>query len=172
MKWALISLGIDAVALCVAMLITPGLHAPDNYFHLMVVIVLFVTIRAIMRPLSWLLTCPLSIVTLGPLMVGVNASWVWLSASLAGHLGVNFTVEGFGSALLGAMVLSVVRALAVTFVDRQSWRRAFRREQAWIRELEWTKKRLEERRDNWQRVAERWGTVLEELHDSSKDSRV
>ena len=60
--------------------------------------------NTLLRPILVLLTLPVTIVTLGLFLFIINALMFWLaSASLNG-----FQVQGFGAALLGSLIYSVL----------------------------------------------------------------
>jgi len=65
-------------------------------------------INTIIRPVVLLLTLPLTIVTLGLFIFVVNALMLMLTGRLARAFDLGFRVDGFGAALLGALVIAVV----------------------------------------------------------------
>ena len=69
-------------------------------------------INAIIRPILVLLSCPLMALTLGLFIFVINALLLLLAEWLAGQLGIGFHVDGFVAAFLGALVVSVVSAIA------------------------------------------------------------
>jgi putative membrane protein len=66
----------------------------------------------VVRPLLILLTLPLTILTLGLFLFVVNAAMVGLVAKLLD----GFTIAGFGSALLGSLIVSVTAWVASSFI--------------------------------------------------------
>lgn len=62
---------------------------------------------AVVRPLALLLTLPFTIVTLGLFILVVNAAMLGLVAAMLD----GFSLSGFGAALLGSLVVSVVGSL-------------------------------------------------------------
>jgi len=107
---------INAIALLVAALIVPNIRLTasgtspgmNEWVTLAIVALIFGVINAIIRPVVVLLTFPLTIVTLGLFMFVVNALMLMLTSRIAEALHLGFRVEGFGAALLGALVISVV----------------------------------------------------------------
>ena len=87
---------------------SPGLNA---WMTLAVVALIFGLINALIRPVVFVLTLPLTILTLGLFMFVINALMLLLTSGIAQGLDLGFRVEGFGSALLGALVISVVSFL-------------------------------------------------------------
>lgn len=119
MKSLLIRWIINAVALWVAVRLVPGIHAPEDVPTLLGVALIFGLVNALIRPVFKLLTCPLIVASLGLFTFVINALMLWLTAWLAGHLGLGFTVTGFIPALLGAIVVSIVSVVLSWFVRRE-----------------------------------------------------
>lgn len=63
--------------------------------------------NAVVRPVVVLLTLPLTVLTLGLFLFVVNALMLMLAAALV----PNFTVRGFGPALVGSLLLSLMNLL-------------------------------------------------------------
>ena len=61
-------------------------------------------VNAVVRPLLVLLTLPFTILTFGLFLLVVNALMLWLVAALVPGI----RVQGFGSALLGSLVLTLL----------------------------------------------------------------
>ena len=68
-------------------------------------------LNTVLRPILVLLTLPVTLVTLGLFLFIVNALMFWAAASLVGGL----SVTGFGAALIGSLIYSVLQ-LAIDFV--------------------------------------------------------
>ena len=68
-------------------------------------------LNMVVRPILVLLTLPVTVVTLGLFLFVVNALMFWAAASLVSGLNVN----GFGAALLGSLIYSVLQ-LAIDFL--------------------------------------------------------
>jgi putative membrane protein len=64
-------------------------------------------VNAFVRPVMILLTLPLTIVTLGLFLFVVNALMFWLVAALV----PGFQISGFGAALFGSLLLTVLNIL-------------------------------------------------------------
>ena len=61
-------------------------------------------VNAVVRPLMVLLTLPFTILTFGLFLLVINALMLWLMAALVPGI----RVQGFGSALLGSLVLTLL----------------------------------------------------------------
>ena len=68
-------------------------------------------LNMVVRPLLVLLTLPVTVLTLWLFLFVVNALMFWAAASLVSGLNVN----GFGAALLGSLIYSVLQ-LAIDFL--------------------------------------------------------
>ncbi|WP_109004545.1 phage holin family protein [Streptomyces rishiriensis] len=85
---------------------------------LLVVALLFGLVNFLVKPLVKVLTFPLFILTLGLITLVVNALMLLLTSWLADKLDVSFHVEGFWTAVLGGLIISVVSwALNVVLPD-------------------------------------------------------
>ncbi|MFE7566481.1 phage holin family protein [Streptomyces sp. NPDC057539] len=85
---------------------------------LVLVAVLFGVINFIVKPVVQLLTLPLFILTLGLITLVINALMLLLTSWLADKLDLSFHVEGFWTAVLGGLIISIVSwALNVVLPD-------------------------------------------------------
>jgi putative membrane protein len=75
---------------------------------LILVAVIFGLVNLLVKPVVKLLTLPLFILTLGLITLVVNALMLMLTSWIAGKLDLSFHVDGFWTAVLGALVISVV----------------------------------------------------------------
>jgi putative membrane protein len=69
-------------------------------------------VNAIVRPIAFLLTRPLTLVTLGLFLFVLNAAMFGLVAALLD----NFVVAGFWSALFGAIIVSLTSTIASWYI--------------------------------------------------------
>ncbi|MFJ3822955.1 phage holin family protein [Streptomyces nodosus] len=75
---------------------------------LIVVALLFGLVNFVVKPIMKVLTFPLFILTLGLITLVVNAVMLLLTSWLAGTLDLSFHVEGFWTAVLGGLIISIV----------------------------------------------------------------
>jgi putative membrane protein len=107
---------VNALALLAAAFVVPGVRlsasggspGTNEWVTLALVALIFGVINAIIRPIVVLFTLPLTIVTLGLFIFVVNALMLLLTSRIARAFDLGFRVDGFGAALLGALVISVV----------------------------------------------------------------
>ncbi len=74
--------------------------------------ILLGVVNAIVRPIAFVLTLPLTIVTLGLFLFVLNAAMFGLVAALLD----NFTVAGFWSAVFGAIIVSITSTIASWYI--------------------------------------------------------
>ena len=106
----LIRWGIIVIALIAAAWLLPGIEVYGAAWVVYAVMaVILGLINAVIRPLLKLLTCPLIILTLGLFTLVINGVTLLLAAAIAVQwFHVGFYVTDFWSALLGALIVSVV----------------------------------------------------------------
>ena len=113
MKNLIIRLLANAVALAVASWIVGGITLQGattgkRVLTLLVVAAIFGVVNAIVKPVVKVLSFPLLILTLGLLTFVINAAMLLLTSWITGKLDVQFHVDGFWSALFGALIISIV----------------------------------------------------------------
>ncbi|MGW3931549.1 phage holin family protein [Streptomyces microflavus] len=75
---------------------------------LILVALIFGVVNFLVKPVVQLLTFPLFILTLGLITLVVNALMLMLTSWLADVFDLSFHVEGFWTAVLGGLIISVV----------------------------------------------------------------
>lgn len=99
----LLRAAISALGLWVASEILEGLRF-ESPTKLLVAAVLLGVVNAVVRPLAFILTLPLTIVTLGLFLLVLNAGMVALVAWLV----PGFQISGFWTAVGAALIVSLV----------------------------------------------------------------
>ncbi len=107
----LIRLLLNAVALVIVAYFLPGVHVSSFTAAIIAALILGV-VNAVLRPILFLITLPAIILTLGLFTLVINAITFYLVA----RMGLGLTVDGFGSAFLGALVLSLVSFVLSSFL--------------------------------------------------------
>jgi putative membrane protein len=108
---------ISGLALLVAIWLLPQqiqFHGSVGQFIILALI--FGLVNAFLRPILRLLSCPLVLLTLGLFIFVINALLLLLTAALVRNIGIDFTVDGLGNAILGSIVISIVSILASLFI--------------------------------------------------------
>jgi putative membrane protein len=75
---------------------------------LLVVALIFGVLNAIIKPILTFLSIPLLLITLGLFLLVINACMLLLTSWLAELLDIGWHVEGFWTAVIGAIIVSVV----------------------------------------------------------------
>ena len=105
-RWLLL-----AASVWVAAWLIGGIHLNGLKSTLIVAAILGL-FNLYLRPMLVVLSCPLTILTLGLFIFVINAILLGLTDWVAGQIGgINFQVDNFGSALLGAIVITIVSTL-------------------------------------------------------------
>src|SRR3989339_1035776 len=91
---------INAIALMLITLVVPGFSVESFGYALLAAFVLGL-VNAIVRPILFILTLPVTIMTLGLFTFILNALMIWLVSTIVD----GFVVEGFIPALLAALLL-------------------------------------------------------------------
>ena len=102
---------IIMLGLYLASAIVPGVTI-NGTLDLILAALLLGLVNAIVRPLLFLLTLPLTIVTLGLFLFVLNAAMFGLVAAVLD----NFVVAGFWSAIFGALIVSITSTMASWYV--------------------------------------------------------
>ncbi len=102
---------ISSLAIFVAVWLVPGIRFSGPGWHIGVVAVVFGLLNALLRPLLYLLSCPLVILTLGLFGLVINAALLGLTSALADQLAISFHIDGFWPAFWGGLVISVVSTI-------------------------------------------------------------
>jgi putative membrane protein len=105
---------VNAIALAVAAWLLTGITLEEGAatieraLTLGIVAVIFGLVNALIRPIVKLLALPLIVVTLGLITFVINALMLWLTSWITGQFDVAFHVDDFWTALLGALIITVV----------------------------------------------------------------
>ena len=103
LRWA-----INAIALYVAVQFVAGINFEGSWTGLLWLALIIGLLNALVRPVLKLLTFPLIILTLGLFTVVINTIVLMLTSSIGQAFNLGLTVDGFWSAFLGSIVISLV----------------------------------------------------------------
>jgi putative membrane protein len=104
MRHFLIRLIVNALALSAAAWLLDGIDLAGGFFDVLLVALVFGLLNAVLKPILLFFSLPFLIVTLGLFAFVVNAVVLLVTARITDAL----SVEGFGSAILGSVVISLV----------------------------------------------------------------
>jgi len=94
---------VSALALYIVTRILPGFHV-DDFGSALVAVLVIGLVNALVKPLFIILTLPATILTLGLFLLVINALMLMLASSIT----PGFRVDGFGTAILGSILLSLI----------------------------------------------------------------
>jgi putative membrane protein len=104
-RWVVTGLAVFAAAA-----IVPGIKVESTGWVVYAIMALILSlINAFIRPILKFLSCPLILLTLGIFTLVINGLTFWLASSIATNwFHVGFYVNGFWTAFLGGLVVSLV----------------------------------------------------------------
>jgi len=114
----------SAAALAVATWLLPGIStdvgadAWAKVWTVVAVAAIFGAVNSVVKPLFTFATAPLIFLSLGLFLLVINAVLLMLVSWLAGQLGLAWHVDDWGSAFLGALIVSVVSFIVNAFFKR------------------------------------------------------
>lgn len=109
----LIRVIVDALALAAAAWLIEDIKVTeeareDQVLALVIVALIFGVINAFVKPILKLFSLPFIILTLGLFLLVINAALLLLTSWIAGEIGLGFEVDGFWTAVLGSIVITIV----------------------------------------------------------------
>ena len=108
----LLRVAVNALAIVLAASILPGIEV-DGIVPALAAAVLLGLVNAFVRPVLLILTLPITLLTLGLFLFVLNGLCFWLAASMV----KGFHVAGFGSAMPGALMVSIVSWIVTALIS-------------------------------------------------------
>jgi putative membrane protein len=102
---------VNAIALYIVAYLVPGVHLA-NFWTALVAVVVIGLINALVKPILLLLTLPINILTLGLFTFVLNAILLLLAA----YVIPGFTIDGFLTAFVASILLSIISTILHTLV--------------------------------------------------------
>lgn len=104
---------VNALALAAAVALLDGIELTgdtdaDKALTLIGVALIFGVVNAVVGPVVKLLSLPFIILTLGLLLFVINALLLLLTEWISRAFGLGFSVDGFWTAVLGSIIITVV----------------------------------------------------------------
>ena len=97
-RWA-----VNTAALLLVAYLYPGVTV-ESFFAALIAALVLGLVNAVIRPILIVLTLPATLLTLGLFIFVINALLFWFVAEIV----QGFKVTGFGAALLGSILYSVI----------------------------------------------------------------
>jgi putative membrane protein len=107
----LIQILVNMAALWVAVQLVDGIHFGGEWWKLLLVAVVFSLLNTYLRPILRILSIPLTLLTFGLFLLVINALMLLLTSAVSNALNLEFSVDGFGAAFLGAIVVAIAGLL-------------------------------------------------------------
>lgn len=103
---------VNALALGAAVWLFDGITLSggddtDRFVKLLIVGAIFGLVTAVVRPVVAFVSLPLIVLTLGLMLLVINALMLLLTSRISEAFGLGLHVDGFGVALLGSIVISL-----------------------------------------------------------------
>ncbi len=99
------------LGLFLASALVPGVSISGAWTFILAAVLLGL-VNAFVRPIAFVLTLPITLVTLGLFLFVLNAAMFALVAAMLD----NFIVSGFWSALFGAIIVSITSTIASWYI--------------------------------------------------------
>lgn len=112
----------SALGLWLASMVLPGI-AFETPVKLVIAGLLLGVVNAIVRPIAFILTLPLTVITLGLFLFVLNAAMVGLVAKLV----PGFTISGFWTAIGAAVIVWITSWLASSLIGSRGKVEIFRK---------------------------------------------
>ncbi len=116
LRFIVIRLIINAIALWAAASWIEGIHFEGTPWQMVLVAFIFGVVNAIIKPIIKFFAFPFIILTLGLLTLVINALMLMLTAAMTPIL----RVDGFMPALLGSIVISLVSMILSWVLDKKN----------------------------------------------------
>ena len=108
----ILRLALNAGAVFLAVYLIPGLVPQNDIWWAYVIFGLVLgLLNGLLKPLLKLLTCPLILLTLGLFNLVINTIMLYVANWIGSMFDSGLYIESFWSALLGAVIISVVNVL-------------------------------------------------------------
>ncbi len=92
---------------------------------------IFGVVNAFIKPIVSFISCPLTCLTLGFFLLIINGFMLVITEWIAGWFDLEFIVDGFWAAFLGALVIAVTSAILSTWADSAILRRSRPDDDGW-----------------------------------------
>ena len=109
LRWLILTVAIMTAAYLFA-----GIHVSGFGSALFAALILGI-LNALFRPILFILTLPINILTLGLFTFVINALLLMMTSGVIGGV----VVDGFSSALFGSLIISLVSWLLSSFINGQ-----------------------------------------------------
>jgi putative membrane protein len=95
---------VIAAAVWIVAAVVPGVHVQEGVTSYLIIAVIFAIVNVLVRPVLLLFSLPFLVITLGLVLLVVNAALLGITAALTERL----SIDGFGSAVVAALLITMV----------------------------------------------------------------
>lgn len=110
-RW-IISILLNAVALIAVAQIFDGFHL-DGFGTAILASIVLSIINAIIKPILIFFTLPITVLSFGLFLFVINAVTLMITQAI---IGSSFVIEGFGTAIIASIVISIITLLLNSLV--------------------------------------------------------
>jgi putative membrane protein len=116
---------INALAIAATTWLLPGITIGGNkVLTVLLVAIVFGIINAVIKPIFSFVTCGLYVVTLGLFTFIANALMLWITQYVAGWFGLQFSIDTFWTAIVAAIIISIISFVLSLIFGRNGHRRS------------------------------------------------
>jgi len=105
-RW-FVSIFLNAITLIIVAQLFDGFHL-DGFGPALIASVILSILNFVVKPILVILTLPITFVTLGLFLFVINAITLMITQ---GIMGSTFEISGFGTAIIAAIVISIINTL-------------------------------------------------------------
>lgn len=106
LRWFL-SIFLNAITLIIVAQLFDGFHL-EGFGTALIASIVLAVLNFLVKPILVILTLPITIMTLGLFLLVVNAITLMIAQGL---MGSSFEISGFGTAIVAAIVISIINTL-------------------------------------------------------------
>ncbi len=128
---------INILVFLVTLKIVSGIRGPNNFAHLFLIAAIYSLTNAITRPVLRFLFAPFILFTLGAFTIITNVIILYVTSWLAGIYKLEFYIGSFGAAVIGALVITVIRSIIHKLINSFTAYTTNKADRDWIKELDW-----------------------------------
>jgi putative membrane protein len=117
---------MGALALATWLLSGITLTAPTTerkVLTLLIVALIFGVVNAIVKPIFTLVTAIAVVLTLGLFLIVINALMLLLTSWISDQFNLGWSVDGFWTAVLGSIIVSIISFIVNAFIPEKDERR-------------------------------------------------
>jgi putative membrane protein len=96
-----------------------GSTTGQKVFTLLIVALIFGIVNAIVKPIFTLVTAIVVLLTLGLFLIVINALMLLLTSWLSDQFNLGWSVDGFWTAVLGSIIISIVSFILNAFIPEK-----------------------------------------------------